>query len=65
VPVMRVEGEEPLSLDSKDLESHAREPSLLRARDIYGYVLLGGPLIVTSNARHLKGPRASHDMVHS
>jgi hypothetical protein len=54
-----------LSLNSKCLESGAREPSLLRARGVYGYVLLGGASAVTSNAQHSEGPWASHDTVHS
>jgi hypothetical protein len=50
VLAMYVEGEEPLSPDSKGLESGAREPTLLRAHGVYGYVLSGGVLAVTSNA---------------
>jgi hypothetical protein len=34
--VVRIEGEEPLSPDSKGLESDAQEPSLLRAPGLYG-----------------------------
>jgi hypothetical protein len=37
----------------------------LRARGVYGYVLPGGPVAVTPNARHQEGPRVSHDTVHS
>jgi hypothetical protein len=61
--VMPDEGEDPPSPNAKGLESGAREPSLLRARGIYGYVPLGGASMVTSNARHLEGPWASCDMV--
>jgi hypothetical protein len=39
VSVMHVEVEEPLSPGSKGLESRAREPSPLRARGVYGYLL--------------------------
>jgi hypothetical protein len=48
--VMHVEREEPLSPDSMGLEFGAQEPSLLRAHGVYGYVLSGGALPVTSNA---------------
>jgi hypothetical protein len=65
VLIIRVEGEEPLSPDSKGLKYGAQEPSLLRAHGVYGYVLLGRPLVITSNARHPEGPRALHDTVHS
>jgi hypothetical protein len=37
----------------------------LRAHGVYGYVLPGGPVAVTSNARHQEGPRVSHDTVRS
>jgi hypothetical protein len=63
--VMHVEREEPLSPDSMGLEFGAQEPSLLRAHGVYGYVLSGGALPVTSNAWHPEGPWASHDTVHS
>jgi hypothetical protein len=36
---------------------------LLRARDVYGYVLPGGAPTVTANARHPGGPRVSYEMV--
>jgi hypothetical protein len=65
MPVMRVEGEEHLSPVSKGLESGARKPSLLRARDVHGYVLPGGGPAITSNAWHPEGPQASHDTVRS
>jgi hypothetical protein len=48
MPVMRVEGEEPPSPDSKGFEFGARELSLLGARGVYGYVLSGGAPAVTS-----------------
>jgi hypothetical protein len=63
MPVMHVEGEEPLSLNLKGLESSAQEPSLLRARGIYSYVLPGSAPTVMSNARQPAGPRALYDMV--
>jgi hypothetical protein len=56
VLVLRVEGEEPLSPDSKGLESGARELSLLRAHGVYGYVLPGGAPMVMSNARTRRTP---------
>jgi hypothetical protein len=59
--VMCVEREDPLSLDSKGSLSGAREPSWLRARGVYCYVLLGGGPTVASNAWHPEGPQASHD----
>jgi hypothetical protein len=56
VLVVHVEGEEHLSPDSKGLESGAREPSLLRAHGVYGWVRPTGAPAVMFNARHLEGP---------
>jgi hypothetical protein len=63
MPVMCLEREDPLSLDSKGSLSGAREPYWLRARGVYCYVLWGGGPTVASNAWHPDGPQASHDMV--
>jgi hypothetical protein len=61
---MHVEGEEPISPDWKGLESGAREPSLLRARCVYGYVLSGGaqwlrPTLSTRKALGLRMIRSA------
>jgi hypothetical protein len=47
------------------LESDGREPSLLRACDVDGYVRPGWTPTVTSNAQNPEGPQASHDTVRS